>query len=72
MDYDIDAYPRVAFLFKTYIIDYSSRREANQMLKAAREAFNEFKEFLKFKKLSKRYVLTLKNIQRWKETIQCC
>ena len=64
LEYDITAYPRVAFLFKSYIIDFSGERKSDEMMRAAEVAFDEFKKFLKFKKLSKRYVLSLKQIQR--------
>lgn len=50
-DYDVSSYPRVTFLYKSYIIDYSGPPNVESMVKAARNAKNDYREFKKIKGL---------------------
>lgn len=49
-DYDVYSFPRIAFLYETYIIDYSGPSNVESMLKAAKNAKKDFQEFLNLKK----------------------
>lgn len=45
LNYDIKAYPTIAFLYKYFIIDYQDQQIAQYILKGARKAADDYKEF---------------------------
>lgn len=45
MNYDIKAYPTIAFLYKNFIIDYQGQQIVENILKGARKAVEDYKEF---------------------------
>lgn len=45
MNYDIKAYPTFAFLYKYFIIDYQGQQDSMNILKGARQAVEDYKEF---------------------------
>jgi thioredoxin-like negative regulator of GroEL len=52
-DYDVNSFPRIAFLYKTFIVDYSGPSNSQSMLTAARIAKKDYQDFFKLKKIQK-------------------
>lgn len=48
-DYDVYSYPRIAFMYKSFIIDYSGPSHADDMISAARNAKRDYREMKKIK-----------------------
>lgn len=48
-DYDVYSYPRIAFMYKSFIIDYSGPPNADSMIAAARTAKRDYREMKKIK-----------------------
>lgn len=44
-DYDIRSFPRIAFLYETYIIDFSGTTVSDRIAIAAENAHNDYREF---------------------------
>lgn len=48
-DYDVYSYPRIAFMYKSFIVDYSGPHNADSMIVAARTAKRDYREMKKIK-----------------------